>query len=270
MGHRSGRHRDRIAELLDQPARERPGTSHGHLLAEDGPDRELEPVPCAGDTQAGAGRDERREDGIAAKRCFSLRRVCSEVEGAFAALDDPCKAMHGRSLDSEDDDRGNVFDFDDGDCRVDPDRPPIRAAHDLLDPGNCAIAEEGEQAVPRERWSVGKPQPELRIATVAACGAELRRGATVRVSHGVVEPPCAREAGCSGDLGHGQLGLVDQLARKLNPPRTGDCPRGRTEVSFEESAQLTFSDADLLRQLSRVMRIEEAVGDQAQRACDDR
>ena len=93
--------RERPSERRDEPARERPRAAHGNLLAEDRANGDLERIPRARDTEAGAGRDERREERIAAQHVADRERVRVDVENAPRAAHEIEEVRPRRNVERE-------------------------------------------------------------------------------------------------------------------------------------------------------------------------
>ena len=80
---------DGRAEGADEAAGQRGRPAHGHLLAEDRADRQLESVPGARDTQSGTARHERRQHAAPGEMPRDVRGVGVEVE-------EPPRTCHDR------------------------------------------------------------------------------------------------------------------------------------------------------------------------------
>ena len=72
----------RPSERLDEPSRESPRAAYGNLLPENRANGDLERIPGAGHAKSRAGRDERREERIAAQHGADRERIRVDVEDA--------------------------------------------------------------------------------------------------------------------------------------------------------------------------------------------
>ena len=98
--------------------------------------------------------------------------------------------------------------------------------------------------------------------------AQLARRLAEDLLAGAVELAQAAEAGGEGDLGDGQVGVVEQPAGEMHPRRARQ-PVGRhAHVRDEESAQVPGRDTEPLTQVGLASEVECAVEDQAHRAAD--
>ena len=70
----------------------------------------------------------------------------------------------------------------------------------------------------------------------------------------VVELPNAFEARVGSDLRDRKLGLVEQLARKMDPPRARDSYRRRSQMLEEQPAQMTGAETDTLGKCLNIVR----------------
>ena len=131
---------------------------------------------------------------------------------------------------------------------TDDDRAPVRASGDVLDARDGAGCEVGDERLPVEGAAEGETQEQapVRGETVglAAPGAQLARRLAEDLHAGPVELAQAAEAGGEGDLGNGQVGVVEQPAGEMHPRRARQ-PVGRhANVCDEESSQVPGRDAD--------------------------
>jgi hypothetical protein len=74
------RRRQRLAEAGDQPARQRGGSAHAHLLAEHGAHRQLEPVPGAGHAKTRACPDSLSQLRAARELAADALRIRIQIE----------------------------------------------------------------------------------------------------------------------------------------------------------------------------------------------
>ena len=221
--HRPGQPR---AGPLDEPRRERATGGEAHLLPQHRAHGALERVPRPGDPQPGPPAHERREQRVAPEGGADGGRVRREVEhpadpggqreergrgsprDAQVDLVPPAHGAHGH--------RGGA-----GGKR---DRPHVAARVHPLDARDRPRAEKREGVVKAPGRAEREAQRDL-----AAGGRRVRlpepaqgaRRAVVGPQERVVEAAEAREARRERDLRHGEVGLVDQPLREVEPAGLG-------------------------------------------------
>ena len=148
-----------------------------------------------------------------------------------------------------------------------PQRPPVRAAVHLLDPGHGSRGEERQQALGVER------RPD-RAAAARACpvaavgrpptglGAQRRGRHPVDLAHRVVELPHAREARRERDVRHAQRCRLHSsravCARWARASASGPAPSSAVSTRFE----VPLGVAEPGREPGHAVALHHAVGDQ--------
>ena len=64
--------------------------------------------------------------------------------------------------------------------------------------------------------------------------------------------------------------MIEQVSREVNPPRAGDPYRRRSQVLEEKSAEVTGTEADGARECIDIANVKGTLGNQFERARDDR
>ena len=131
---------------------------------------------------------------------------------------------------------------------ADDDRAPVGVAFDGLDAGNRAGGEVRGQVRPVERAAVREAQEQAAVRDepirLAAAGAQLAGRLAEDVLAGTVELAQAAEAGRERDLGHGQVGVVEEPPREVDPGRARQPVRRHAQLLLEEPAQVTGRDTE--------------------------
>ncbi len=249
----------RLAVRPHQPAGQRGGAAHRHLLAEDRAHRDLEAVPGAGDAQAGAAPQQAPEHGVGAERTGDGQRVGVEVEDvAHAAHDAGRVAEQGRGGAHEQRTAvGRRRDLHDADRVSGPRDAAIGGALHGLDARDRAGGEVRQHGVPVQRRAVREPQhdpgarlrvpgagcrrsvrtsPSSRRRTAGGCRSRQRRrprpaAGRSRRAAGVPAPPaaCARRGAAARRRGSGTAAAAGARRRARRPPgrRPGARPGSR-------------------------------------------
>ena len=242
---------------------------HADLLAQDGPDCELEAIPAAGSTQSRTLRHQGREHRIAGEMVVDGLDVGPEIEEApHAGDDDGEKADVGEAdADAEALPVGQVSDLDASHRAVHLDCAQVAVIVDKLDALNGASAQEAEYGFPVIRCAIAKPEGDIFLQ--GFCGALSSQGAgrpMEEVAKGLVESPKAAESCGHCNLCHGHAGFVDELLREENTPCLGNGDGGRSEVLEKEPPELALAQAKALCQFFHAVpfSIECAFCDESQ------
>ena len=148
-------------------------------------------------------------------------------------------------------------------------RSAVDPAARLRDAGNRAGAQPGEQGGPVEWRPIGEAQRERAFNDVTpppATRAELGWGQRKHLAHRVVELPDALEASRERDVREGQIGRLDQGARRLRPLGAGDRERTRAELGQQQPVQVTLAYREAGRNSRNAFAIDGPIRDQAHRA----
>ena len=149
------------------------------------------------------------------------------------------------------------------DARVarDGDRPGVGAAGDRLDAVDARLGQAPVEARP-ERARQGEREPEPTVGGLAsragAAGPQGGRRAVEDPPHRRVHRPHAAEAGGEGDLGDGEVRLVQQAPGEVGPPRDGHLRGRRPDVGHEQAAKVPRRHAAGVRQLRFAGPVESA------------
>ena len=113
---------------------------------------------------------------------------------------------------------------------VDDDRAAVDVAVDALDPGDGPGGEVGEQGGPVQGPREGQAQAEAAVGDQPvgnpAARPAGRSGRPGTRPAGPVELADAAEPGGEGDVGHGEVGVVEEAAGEVGPARSGRAGRG--------------------------------------------
>ena len=131
---------------------------------------------------------------------------------------------------------------------TDDDRASVRAAGDMLDARDGTGREVGGDRLPVEGAAEGQPQEQAAVGDepvgLAAPRAQLARRLPEDLLAGPVELAQAAEAGREGDLGDGEVGVVEQAAGEMHPRRACQPVGGHADVRDEEAAQVPGRDTE--------------------------
>ena len=136
-----------------------------------------------------------------------------------------------------------------------------------------AVGEAEPEAVAR-RVAVGPRAAAVRLSSVAppvvsrwSTAPKLARGAVVEIAERRVETPHAAESGGERDVGHAEIGLVEQPLRGVHAAGADHRQRRRAEVALEHALQMARGDPDALGDAGdSAIVVERLGGDEAQRA----
>ncbi|EAU63711.1 fibrillar collagen chain FAp1 alpha [Stigmatella aurantiaca DW4/3-1] len=258
------------ATALNHPPRERRGPLHGHLLAQDGADRQLERLEGPRDAHPARPREARSDEGVSSERQGQRRGIRVQIE-------QPANPRHERAHGE------GAFPFD-----ANRQGPPLglvrhlqgpRAATELVGPAvnlplhlldarQGASTEVGQHPVPVERRAIAQAQGDGRGGLsmgVPGGAAQLARTALVGRPHGIIEPAKALEARRGRHAAQGQPGLGDELLGHQQPPVAGHRLGVRAQVPHEDPVKLPCPHAQPRRELSHRALVQGAFIDQLQR-----
>ena len=153
---------------------------------------------------------------------------------------------------------------------VERDGAAVAILGDDLDPRDRAPAQEVQHRRPIVRRVIAQQQRDLaarpgRHVFGARAPQCARRAAEQRLKR-LVEAADAAEAGGEGDLGHRQLGLVDELLGQQHAAGLRDGDRRGAEMLLEQPPQMALADAEPLGESIERRLVERAELDQRQRA----
>ncbi len=97
---------------------------------------------------------------------------------------------------------------------------------------------------------------------------DLTRRTFVNLGEYAVEAAQAAKAGAKRDLGHRQIGAIDQALGPLDPRGLRDLRRVRADMFFEQPAQVSRPDAETRGQVLHAAVIERTGVDEAHGALD--
>ena len=137
-------------------------------------------------------------------------------------------------------------------------------------PGTARGGQETEQGAGRPAAgggpgaaTVGRPRPPRpgprRRSDPAA---QLGRGEREDLADGVVALADAAEAGGEGDVGHREVGRLDQQPGRLRPLGAGQGQRPRSHLGHQQPVELALAVAEAGRQPAHPVAVDGAVGDQ--------
>jgi peptide/nickel transport system ATP-binding protein len=242
--------RDRGSASLDDPPHQgRRNTRIGLSGGYDALDSGFEHIPGAGrpDTRPvpDQGSDERVRGEIAVRGVG----IGVEIEDAAGALDDVDQARPVRQVRLEHEMlRTAGPEFQDTRVTVDDDGPAIALRGRVLNPGDAAGLHIPEHRGPVERRLEGNPQGDAAVGhePVAdpAPGAQFAGGGAEHLTAGPVELPDAAESRGKSGIGDGQVSVIEQPARKVQPGRSGELIRSQAQALHEQPAQVTAGDAE--------------------------
>ncbi len=214
-----GQRADRLGQRRpgggQQPRGERAGAGHRHLLAEDRAHRRLRRVRRRRHPAAGRAGDQRRERGIGAQHLVDGGGIGVQVEHPAGAGHRGGEVAQRGQAQARDHGRAAVrrgLDLHDGRTVREVQDPGERRAVPLLEAGYRVGAEELQHLGGLVRRARRQPQGEPAGPGRAAAGrsAQRRGGRGVDVLHRLVELADAGEPGGEGDVGHRQVGGLDQ------------------------------------------------------------
>ncbi len=237
---------------------------HRHLLANDGPHAELEPVHAARHAQARPRAHERRERPV-------LAELRGDRDGVGVEVEQAPRARHRRGEVAEvveqqlaaDEARGRSERHDPGTV-LERERAAVGGALHLLDARNRARCQERDQRVAVEGLAVRQPEPDRPGggAAGAAAPAQLAGRAGVDGADGVVELAHAPKAGAEGHLAEGQVGGLDQRARRLRALRAGKRHRSGPQLGHQDPVQLALAEVEARREPAHALAVHGPVRDQ--------
>ena len=251
----------------------RPRGLHRDLLSGDGAHGDLPRVDGPRDAQAGPRAHRLADHRVLAELRGDRRGVGVEVEQAPAARDGGGQvaqvvqaqlAAHAAALGRQRDGRSAVLERQHA-----PIGPPV----ELLQAADRSRAEERDQPLAVERLSRGEPQrddpgPARRTARTGAA-AQLGRRARVDGAHRVVELPHAAESRAERDLREREIRRLDERARRLRAMGAGERQRAGADLRDEDPVQVALGVAELPREAADAVAIDDAVGDEPERAARD-
>ena len=136
----------------------------------------------------------------------------------------------------------------------------------MLDPRYGPGLQVARQAGPVEVAVVRQPQGQAAVGhqpvSRAPTGPQLRRRGPEDVLAGPLQLAHAAEPGREGHLHGRQVGVVEQTAGEVGPPRPGQAVRGHTELGEEQTPEMAAGNAEPRRQLALGVAVEGAIGDQ--------
>ena len=156
---------------------------------------------------------------------------------------------------------------------ADDDRSPVGVALDRLDAWDGAGGEVRGQVRPVERAAVREAQEQAAVRDetirLATAGPQLAGRLAEDLLAGTVELAQAAEPGRERDLGHGQVGVVEEPTREVDPGRARQPVRRHAQLLLEEPAQVAGRDTEPRAEVGLARVIEGAVHDQAYGAADE-
>ena len=151
--------------------------------------------------------------------------------------------------------------------------PLVGLAVPQLDAGDRTSAEVLEQLAAGKRPTHGQANRDgTRIdAGSAPPGplAQIARGGGEHFANGVVELANAAESGGEGDVGHREIGRLDQDSSGLGTLRPGERERSGAELVGQQPVEVAAAVPEMLGQPRHALTVDEAVGDQAHRPSDE-
>ena len=264
----------RFAMRRDEASRQRAGSRHRDLLAEQRADGQLEAVPRARYPHSGALPHAAGQATIAREMRFDGGDVDVQIEEAAQASHDRRQRRHVAGVDGGQQMAppvGRGLHLDDSPRRADREGPLVALALDALDPRHGARREELDHRPPL----VGRGERQLE-ANARGPGDALGRGglaqrarrSPVGLPQGVVEPAHAPEARPERDLRHRERRLAEEFLGEEDAMRLRDGDGRRADVAVEEPPELPVADAQAPRQLVDSVVAEAALGDEVQGAGD--
>ena len=256
------------------------------LLSDDGAHGELEAVGGAGHASAGVAPHQRADQRIAPQGLPDGHGVGIEVEELSAArhrglqvaqVREDELALHvGRAVAVLALRRAERHDA------VPVGKPQaarVGGTVERLDAGECAQPEEVEHRGGVEGLAAGEAEPDgLRCGLLLVAPAQRRtRGARPqptrrvgeRLADGVVALAHAGEAGGEGHVGDGEIGRLEQDARRLAALRPCQGERTGAHLGGDEAVQLAGAVAETGGQALDALAVDDAVADQAHGPGDD-
>jgi hypothetical protein len=275
VGEGADRFGQRSARGRDQSRGEGAGAGDRDLLAQDRPDGELVGVGGSGHAPSGRGGDQARQGRVGAEDVVHRGRIGVQVEHPAAAGDGGTEVAEVGQPQPRGD-RGAAGaaggEPDDGGTVRQVEHAGERRSVPLLQAGDGVRAEEQQHLVRRVRRAGRQAQGEPAGGAVAGCpfrAAQAAGGRGEDLAHGVVELPDAGEAGGEGDVGHRQVGGLDQQPRRLRAPRPGQGQRADSEFAHEQPVQLALRVAQAGGQARDAGALDLAVRDEPHGAGDD-
>jgi hypothetical protein len=161
----------------------------------------------------------------------NLNRICGQIEYSPDPFDDVQQAIVLRQIYAHEQGWLGLFrpDVNGACCAADLDRSSIELLSNYFHSGSCPLSKESDHRGPVEGGAIREPNQEAFLARygpeLTAQAAELAWRMPASRPHGMIELPYALESGGEGDLGNGQLGLIDQVASKMNSMGSRDFDR---------------------------------------------
>jgi hypothetical protein len=213
---------------------------------------------------------QRPDDRIGGKLTRRLVQVEVEVRDAPGTVDQVHQLLPVRQVGAQQEMVVSArIQFENARVAGDRDGPPIDPVRDrhVLDAWGRSRRQVGHRRVPVER--AGKRQPQQQAAVrdqpvgLAALGAQHVGRRPGHLLAGAVELAQAPEAHREGDLGDGEIGVVEQPAGEVRPCRARQ-PVGRhAQVGHEQATQMPRGHAEPVTELGLGGRVEGAVEDQS-------
>ena len=271
MCHRSERLLQRRTELLDETGCLCPCRPRRSVLTENRAQGEFVAVDAAGHAQSRPRADEAADHVVVAERLGNGQRVGVEIEQAPAAsyrrgeVAKIVKAEHAA------DGTRCGGQLDDPDAVGEAQRPPIGAAVNVFETGDCAQLEESQQGGPVE----GLPAVQAKLddsrrprAGTIRPVPHLARGRGEDVSDRVVELTDAMESGRHGRIGEGHGGRLDQEPGRVGALGARQCDWACANLLGQESPKMAIAEAHSPGEPGDSLAVDDAVCDQAHGASD--
>ncbi len=254
-------------KLPGQPTR----GSHGNLLAQHGPHRDLESVPSSGGPQPGTLRYQPGKHRIAGQMVADGLDVRAQIEQPPHPRNDGGQQPDIRKADADTQTLPlrQVGYFNTSHGSIDLHRAQVASALHDFNARNGTRPQEGEYALPVIGRTVAKPKGDVFLSLPRrVLSTQSARRTMKQPEKCFVEPPQAAEARRHGHIGHRHPCLVDKLLREQHPPRLRHGNRRRPEMLKKQASQLAFAQAQTSGKLFNAVAvaIERALGDQSQGA----
>ena len=259
---------------LDEPRGERAAGLDADLLPEHRAHGALERVPGAGHAQAGAPAHEGAEQRIGAQGRPDQGRVRREVEHPAGRAGQLEQRARGRALHAQTERvpaRHRAHAHHDGPGR-ERERAGVALRVHPLDPRDRARGEKREQVGEVVRRAEREAERDLPVGGSGARSPEppqRARRAVVGLQERVVEAAQAAEARRERDLGHGQVGLVDQPLREVEAAGLRHGERRGADVGDEQAVQVARADAEPGGERVDRSLVERALVDERERPPHD-